>query len=559
MQARQWIIHDPLPPDRADGNALPPPLAAILWRRGLRDIDSIGRFLSPRLKDLSDPFLLPQMEEATDRILAAIEAGEPVALYGDYDADGVTSVAIVTRILRAYGLDPRPFLPHRVEEGYGISEAGLDRCLCENRPSLVIALDCGTSSSASIQWLRQKGIDAVVFDHHEIKGGLPACPTVNPKAGDGFHYLCTAGIAFKLGHALLKKRPLDGFDLKTCLDLAALGTVADIVPLVEDNRILVTRGLAELARTRWVGLRHLAEVAGVNPPYTSTDLGFRLGPRLNAAGRLGAAAAALDLLLCDDPGRARPLAAALDSKNRERQTLEHQIVQEAHAMIAGSFNPETDFAIVLGKEGWHPGVLGIVAARIARSFHRPTLVIGFDRDGNGKGSGRGIPGFSLVGALSGCSEQPAAFGGHEQAAGLSLSIARFEAFRAAFMEAARRALAVPPSPIIEIDGRLDFAHCTTGFLDAHERLQPYGTHNPQPIFFAPSAHPISPPRLLKEKHLSLSLSQNGGNHRAILFNRTADQIPEPPWDVAFRIARNVYRGNVGVSIQVEDLRTSRAP
>jgi single-stranded-DNA-specific exonuclease len=508
------------------------------------------------LRDLSDPFLLPAMEEAADRLLRAVDRGERVALYGDYDADGITSVAIVARVLRAYGLDPRPFLPHRIEEGYGISEAGLARCIEEHAPSLVVALDCGSSSADSIRWLRGRGIDAVVFDHHEMKGPPPDCPTVNPKLGGRFRYLCTAGIAFKLGHALLKKRPRGGFDLKTCLDLAAIGTVADVVPLVEENRILASKGLAALAETRWAGLRELAAVSGIRPPYSAVDLGYRLGPRLNAAGRLGTAAAALDLLLCDDEARARDLAVELDERNRERQALEQQLLDRARSRLEGSFDPGSDPAIVLGEEGWHPGILGIVASRLAREFHRPTVLVGFDAGGNGKGSGRGVPGFSLVAALAECGEHLLAHGGHELAAGLSVARERFDAFREAFLTVARRAFERPPRATIGIDGRLDLSRCDLGFLAAHERLQPYGTDNPQPVFYAPGVSPAGPPRMLKEKHTALELAQEGGRHRAIFFNRTPDRLPPAPWDVAFRVARNVFRGNEEVSIQVEEIRTS---
>src|SRR5205823_5973539 len=388
-------------------------------RKGFATIDEVQAFLQPRLKSLSDPFLLPSMEAAVARILAALDRHERIVLFGDYDVDGVTSLALLAETLRAYDAAPDLFLPLRMEEGYGLSCESVERCVEQFHPQLLIALDCGTSSAAEIVDLRQRGVDVVVLDHHEPKAALPECVAiVNPKIDPAspFHYLCSVGIVFKLCHALLKTRPIN-FDLKSKLDLVALGTVADIVPLCGENRTLVQRGAIEIARSSRLGLKKLIEVSGVRPPILTEDIGFRLGPRLNAAGRLSTAEKSLHLLLTQDLNEATASADSLDKHNRERQEVEKEIFAAAEEKIASEYDPLRDAAIVVGASGWHPGVLGIVASRIARKFHRPTIVVGFDDRGMGRGSGRSIEGLSLVEALNRCSEHLEKFGGHEMAAG----------------------------------------------------------------------------------------------------------------------------------------------
>src|SRR5438552_11021607 len=341
-------------------------------RKGFANAEEVETFLRPRLKSLSDPFLLPNMQAAAQRVLAALDRRERVVLFGDYDVDGVTSLALLAEMLRAYGGAPELFLPVRMEEGYGLSPESVERCLGQHQPQLLIAIDCGTSSLKEIADLRKRGVDVIVLDHHEPKSALPDCiALVNPKTTEsGFEYLCSVGIVFKLCHALLKTAPLPGFDLKSKLDLVALGTVADIVPLRAENRVLVQRGAIEIGKTSRIGLRKLMQVAGVRPPILPEDIGYRLGPRLNAAGRLSTAEKSLRLLLTDDDSEATMLAAELDRQNRERQEVEKQIFELATGKLKERFDATYDAAIVVGARDWHQGVLGIVASRIARRYHR---------------------------------------------------------------------------------------------------------------------------------------------------------------------------------------------
>src|SRR5437867_2374745 len=454
-------------------------------------------------------------------------------------------------MLHAYSGTPELFLPLRVEEGYGLSRESVERCFEQHQPQLLIAVDCGTYSVNEVAVLNELGVDVIVLDHHEPKAQLPGCVAiVNPKiareadnpvcpseadsmsnprrqdclrhSGSPFEYLCSVGIVFKLCHALLKTRPLPEFDLKSKLDLVALGTVADIVPLVEENRVLVQRGAIEIGRTSRVGLRKLMLVAGVRPPILPDDIGYRLGPRLNAAGRLSTAEKSLRLLLMNDEDQAAALAIELDQQNRARQEVEKEILAAAIVTIEKQFDPARDAAIVAGARGWHPGVLGIVASRIARKYHRPTIVIGFDENGVGKGSGRSIEGLNLVNALTRCAATLEKFGGHEMAAGLALREEHFPKFAEAFCSTARELLSEEAlQRSLRLDHELPFASIDVEFLRWHELLPPFGNGNPQPIFLARAVEPVGAPRVSNEKHLIFRLRQGARHRRAGYFDAAA--------------------------------------
>lgn len=539
-----------------------PCILALLKRKGFATAEEVASFLHPRLSSLSDPFLLPNMAAAVTRILRAIDNRERIVLFGDYDVDGVTSLALLAEMLRGYGAAAELFLPLRMEEGYGMSRESVDRCREQHDPQLLLAVDCGTSSLVEIAELKRRGVDVIVLDHHEPKSALPDCvAVVNPKAqaGCAFHYLCSAGIAFKLCHALLKTRPAPEFDLKANLDLVALGTVADIVPLENENRLFVQRGIIEIARSKRPGIRKLMEVAAVRLPIAAEDIGFRLGPRLNAAGRLATAEKALQLLLTRDETEATELATLLDAQNRERQGVEKKICGAAEEELGKIFNPARDAAIVLGARDWHPGVLGIVASRLARKYHRPTVVVGFDSTGLGKGSGRGIEGFSLVEALGRCEKWLEKFGGHEMAAGLTVREENFPAFADAFRKAARELLSdenLVAAATLHLDHELSFSELNAELLHWHQVLQPFGSGNLQPMFFARAVEPTVAPQILKDKHLVLRLRQKNHFRRAIFFDGALSPLPSSPWDMAFRLKADEYEGEVRLQIHVEALRES---
>ena len=560
MKERRWII---APPEELNGGAISwseicgsDCIARLLLRKGFGCADEVDAFLRPRLKSLSDPFSLPQMAAAVTRILAALDRHERIVLFGDYDVDGVTSLALLAEMLRAYGGAPELFLPLRMEEGYGLSRESVERCLEQHQPQLLIAVDCGTSSVQEVVDLTKRGVDVIVLDHHEPKSELPECAAiVNPKTAvdRSLEYLCSVGIVFKLCHALLKTRPLDAFDLKSKLDLVALGTVADIVPLRGENRTLVQSGARQIARSSRPGLRKLMEVAAVRAPILTEDIGFRLGPRLNAAGRLSTAEKSLRLLLTRDVAEAATLAESLDKQNRERQEVEKQILAAAEEKLGD--DPTRYAAIVLSERGWHPGVLGIVASRISRKYHRPTIVIGIDDHGLGKGSGRSIEGLNLVKALKRCSDRLQKFGGHEMAAGLTVREEDVDLFTEDFRKAARELLSDEDlQPRLYLDHELALAEIDVDLLRWHEMLQPFGNGNPQPLFLAREVEPVAPSRVIKDKHLVLRLGQRNCHRRAVYFGAATAPLPPPPWDIAFRIRADNYGGETLVEMQIEALR-----
>lgn len=537
---------------------LPISLAELLIRRGLAG--QAGDFLDPKLRSLSDPFLLPEMQAAVDRIFRAIDAREKIALFGDYDVDGVTSLALLQKVLRAYGAEVAAFLPHRIDEGYGLSADGVARCLQEHQPRLLIAVDCGTSSAREIASVQNSGIDVIVLDHHECPAELPKCVAlVNPKRGETYRYLCSVGVAFKVAHAMGKVRRLENLDLRELLDLVALGTVADIVPLVDENRIFVKTGSERLAKSKSAGIRALMDVSGVELPVRCEDIGFRLGPRLNAAGRLDSAVKAFHLLTTEDSSEARTLARELDLRNRERQEIEKRTLAEAEKQLLEYFDPQNHAAIVVGALGWHPGVLGIVASRLCKKFYRPTLVLGFDESGNGKGSGRSVDGISLVRALTECATHLEKFGGHEMAAGLSMQYTGLGAFREA-MNAVIRATATEEQlrPTLRLDGEVYLSDLNFRFLEQHERLQPFGAGQHQPLFCARGVQLEGEPRVMKEKHLRLRLKQRGSYREAVYFSGAERELPRPPWDVAFKLEPNVYQGEIRIQLQIAAVRSSGA-
>ncbi len=541
--------------------AFPAILAHLIRQRGLADEGAIEDYLHPKLRDLADPFLIPGMRPAVERILQAVDRQEHVCIYGDYDVDGVTSITLMRLLLQAYGLEPRTFIPKRGPEGYGLSTAALARCMTEGpKPGLLISVDCGTVSVAEVADLKAQGIDVVIVDHHEPGPAGPpdCCALVNPKCGTEFTYLCAAGVTFKLGHALLKTRPAP-LDLKTLIDLVAVATISDIVPMIGENRLLVRHGLKMLPNTTNPGLRALQEVTGMNGVATAMDVGFRIGPRLNAAGRMDAPEQALAVLTTADPQHALDLARQLDTYNRERQTHEGLIRRQALEQLLG-FDPSRDPVIVLGSREWHHGVVGIVASRLMRQYHKPAFVVAIDEKGVGKGSGRSIEGVSLVDALHSCRELLVAGGGHAMAAGLSIREENIDAFRRQFGDyVTATTTAEQRLPKLHFDAEITFAELSLEFLASYDLLQPFGSNNPQPIFVSRGVVLNRRPVHMKNNHLRLTLCQGYAEQDAIYFGGGEVPLPDPPWDIAFAIDRNTFRGRTTLQLIIQDVKTTGPP
>lgn len=548
----------------ANRTGLPIPIARALALRGHHQPDEIEAFLDPRLGDLSDPFLLPDMQKAVSRLWKALDAGETITVFGDYDVDGVTSTALLTRILAGLGGAARPFIPDRLDEGYGLSQEALDRCLEEHGSTLVVTVDCGSNAVESIAHAQAGGVDVIVTDHHEPVGQTAAAfALVNPKLG-GFQpleNLSGVGIAFKLAHALIKSGREHGnaaaeqLDLRDYLDLAALGTVADIVPLTGENRIIVRHGLVRLGMTRWEGLRALKAVAGLRGEADTYHLGFQLGPRINAAGRIGQPMQALRLLTTDDPAEAREIADLLDRTNQERRKLERDMADQAFAEIDAYFDPEKNFGLVVAREGWHPGVVGIVASRVARHYNRPAIVMGIDEAGQARGSCRSIEAFDLLEGLRGCEGLLEKHGGHKMAAGVQLPAASLDAFKSAFNMVAATALErVDLSPSLAIDSEVSGSELDWDFFRKLRQLAPFGQGNPEPVWALLGAELAGPPRVAGQKHLKLSFVSQGRKFEAIAFNYPLDRLPEGSLDLAFTLKENSWRGNTSLQLQIRGMR-----
>ena len=565
-------------------------LAQCLLNRGLSEPAPISSFLEPRLRQLADPFLLPQMAAAVDRLFQAREHGEPLVVFGDYDVDGVTSAALLLEVLGALGWTANCYLPHRMDEGYGLSHDGVENCLKKFPATLLLAVDCGSTAVEIITQLGQRGVDVIVLDHHQISSPAPPAvalvnpqqtrreskvegrepenstsSTLDPQASTQFTELCSAGLAFKLAHALVKRGRETGlpgaaeFDLRPLLDLVALGTIADIVPLNGENRILVSAGLERLNTTQRPGLVALKQVAQTPARLGTYEVGFQLGPRLNAAGRLETAEAALHLLRARDLAEALPIAQALDSQNRERQKIERGIVEKVIGAVRAKFNPETDFVIVEGQLLWHIGVVGIVASRVMQEFYRPTIIIGGDGD-EWRGSGRSIAGFDLAAALRECGDLLVRHGGHAMAAGLSLRPANLDAFRRRLNELARRALKPEDlQPPLRLDAEIRLEEITLERLGELDRLRPAGPSNPIAQFFARNlAHQRPLQRIGADKqHVKMWVTGGSVAHEAIWWGGGEGSLPVGRFDLAFAPQINSYNGRQSVQLKVLDWRPAQ--
>ena len=555
-----------------------PLLAQCLLNRGLQEVAPITSFLQPRLKQLADPLLLPNMAVAVERLWRAREAREPLVSFGDYDVDGVTSTALLLEVLRGLGWQVHHYLPHRMDEGYGLSQDAVENCLKKYPITLVLAVDCGSASGQVIAGLKERRIDVIVLDHHQIcSPAPPAIALVNPQVhllpngssthgSNGSHStqlfteLCSVGLAFKLAHALVKHaralgcNPAADFDLRPLLDLVALGTIADVVPLVGENRILVHAGLERLNTTQRPGLIALKRVAQSPAVLGTYEVGFQLAPRLNAAGRLETAEASLQLLLARDLAEALPIAQQLDAHNRERQKLERSIANEAIAAVRSRFSPDADFVIVEGKTPWHIGVVGIVASRVLQQFYRPTIIVGGD-GAHWRGSGRSIAGFDLAAALRECGDILLRHGGHAMAAGLSLEAENLEPLRSRLNQLARSALkAEELQPSLRLDAEVGLEEITLECLTHLGQLKPIGQSNPGVQFVARNlAHNRPLQRMGADKqHVKMWLSDGAIAHEAVWWGAGNESLPVGKFDVAFCPQCNEFNGRKTVQLKVLD-------
>ncbi|TVR47922.1 MAG: single-stranded-DNA-specific exonuclease RecJ [Puniceicoccaceae bacterium] len=544
-----------------------PLLAELLWKAGIRDADAGTRFLHPRLADLRNPFLIPHLETAVERLQQAIAGGQSVVVFGDYDVDGVTSTALLVSILRHFGVFPYFVVPLRLVEGYGLSRGAIDRALERGRPDLFVALDCGTNSAEEVAYLQEQGVDVIVVDHHRSKVPLPpAAILVNPHVDAGQDpqaiHLCAVGLVFKLVHGLLKKmRQKDdqrAFDvsLRDYLDLVAMGTVADLVPLVGENRTFARHGLRILQKTRRTGLCSLMEISGMNrgERVNPIDISFRLGPRINASGRLGDAAVSVELLLNPDPGFCRQTAAQLDSFNRERQEIEREITEQAVRQFEMQWSDAA--GVVLYSEDWHPGVVGIVASRVSRQFQRPAIVLG--REGDlAKGSGRSVDGVNLVDVLGSCAPLLESWGGHPMAVGVSLPVENVAALQSRFGRLIRDSIGDDQGEaVLPIALWLRLEAVQEALLEDLDILHPFGQEHPEPVFATRGAVLPAEPEVFRDQHFRFSLVDARGRRLpGVAWNQAARLPPAgQPIDLAFRLVWNTFKRRRNLQLELVDWR-----
>lgn len=528
---------------------LPPALAALLVQRGHGSEMAARSFLRPALDDLSDPHALAGMAEAVETIADTVRTGGRILVHGDYDVDGQCSSALLTRALRLAGADVQPFLPHRLRDGYDFGPAGLEAAKAA-KASLIITCDCGITAMDTVRAAREAGIGVVVTDHHLPGSELPpAHAVIDPQRADdrsGANSLCGTGIAFKLVQALV---PALGLPVNLpfhLLDLVALATVADVVPLQGENRILVRHGLKLLADSRWLGIRALVEATGLTgKEIVARHLGFVLGPRLNAAGRVADATDGLRLLLSDDPVEAAGLAQRLEGLNVERQALDQRMLEEALEQVERTADPERDAGLVLVGDGWHPGVVGIVASRVVERYGRPTFLIAFDGE-IGKGSGRSTSRFDLHAALLSCGDLLERFGGHRMAAGLTIHRSQLDAFRERFGDVARQALAPEDlGPEQRVDLEIGLHEVTPELERLCRYLEPCGQGNSSPVFGVRGVR-FTNRSVVGNGHLKGVLDDGRARVSVIGFQWSdrATWLGDDLVDAAFRIECNEWNGMV---------------
>ncbi len=571
MLARRWMIEacDASRAARlADALALPPIVARLLVIRGLGDPEAAARFLEPRLDHLHDPMRLTDLPRAVDRIEAAIARREPIAIHGDYDVDGVTSTVMLRRVLELLGADVSHFLPERMRDGYGLNVPAVER-LHADGVTLIVSVDCGIRAGDAARRARELGIDLIITDHHEPDGALPdALAVVNPRRQDcpyPFKDLAGVGVAFKLVQALATRSDRLRPHLAGFVKIAAIGTIADVVPLVGENRVLARIGLDGLSAPRHtVGLRALLEEAKLlGQRLDSGHVAFRIAPRINAAGRMASPDLAAQLLLLTDEARldeARMLARQLGEENARRQAEERRIVDAARQAIEKDPEIGAHNLLVVAGDGWHRGVIGIVASKLVETYARPAIVLSVDGE-LAHGSCRSIPAYDMLGGLQHCGELFERFGGHRQAAGLTIRSQRIPELRRHMAAHAADTLSHDDlTPRLRVDAPLGLAEIGPEIMEGLDRLAPFGMGNPSPLFCSGPAEVTADPRVMKERHLSLLLRQGARTFRAVMW-RGADRAEtirtnRRALDVAYALERNTYMGDTTVELRLADVRAA---
>lgn len=557
---RSWKVKEPdivLQKSLSQDLRISPLLSQLLINRNIASSVCAKEFLDSRLSSLHNAKLLPDIDRASERIRQAKERKEKVLLFADYDADGLTSLAVLKTALNRIGIMNEHYLPHRLKEGYGLSEQAV-KYAHRNRFNLVITLDCGIANSQEIEDLIKLDIDTIIIDHHHLVSHIPAAYCViNPKRPDSqypYPDLAGVGLAYKFASYLL------GDLLEDELDLVAIGTITDVAPMLGENRILIKEGLKKLNATKRLGLKSLMQISGIkNKRVTAEYVSYILGPRINACGRVGSCEAALSLLLCNLEDEALVLAKELHSKNQERSRIEARILDEALARIEAEIDFSKERVIVLHQEGWHQGVLGIVAAKLTDRYYRPTIVISF-MDGIGKGSGRSIENFHLFEGLAECRQYLRGFGGHKRACGLSISRNNLEDFRRAINRIAQDRLSHQDlMPSLNIELKLELSRLGLGLLDELARFEPFGQGNPRPLFASYGLQIKSKPAILGRDTLKLWVSDGRATYPAVGFGMADcfDLVNSAgPVDIAYRLSLDTYNGNNQLQLEIEDIRLS---
>jgi len=543
--------------------------ATVLEHLGMSDTETARRFINPMLKELDDPFRITNLDKVVTRIRQVINNNESVVVFGDYDVDGITSTAFLTSILRVFDVYPHYLVPRRLEEGYGLSRVAIDRALQKSTPDLLIAVDCGTNSPEAVAYLRQHNIDVIIIDHHIAKHEPPDdCLVVNPHVHNQSHEpwgsLCAVGLVFKVVHGLLKQMRDEGDEqalathLKDYLDLVAMGTIADLVPLRQENRTLTKAGLKRLKNTQRLGLNALFEISGMTlgEDVTPMDISFKLSPRINASGRLNDASLPIDMLLSDDWQACTETARKLNEFNLERRAIEKKMMVEAEDMIADQYDGADGF--VLYHADWHPGVVGIVASRVVQKFHRPCIVLGAKGD-LAKGSGRSIENVNLVTILQGCSEMLGSWGGHPSAVGVALDPENLEKFREVFSAAVSNSIQGDiPDKVIDIAAWIAPADANGELLNELDLIHPFGQGNPEPVFGIRNIELESPPIRFGQGHFRFQLETGTRNKVFGVAWNQANHMPSAhqPIDLAFKLNWNCWNGRKNPQISLSAWRPS---